>query len=625
MSQKPEKSGLAALTVAAIGIVYGDIGTSPLYTMRAIFGHVGNVPFTPDNIMGIVSLIIWGLIIIVSVKYVLVMMHADNRGEGGTLALMALAHSAFPKKSRVYLPLLILGVFGASLFYGDSVITPAISVLSAVEGLEIATPMLKPYVVPLSLVILVGLYSVQSKGTAGIGKLFGPIMIFWFFTLAALGITNIVKVPDILMAFNPWYGLRFIIHNPFIAFIALSEVVLAFTGAETLYADMGHFGQLPIKRAWFRLVFPALVINYLGQGALLLSQPEALANPFFMQLGSWSIYPLVILSTMAVIIASQATISGAFSLTKQAIGLGLLPRMRIIHTSSSEFGQIYIPSINWLQMCAVILAVIGFGSSQNLTAAYGLAVTGAMLITTIFLYFVMHFVWKLNIFVSILVPLGFAVVDILLLSSNSLKISHGGWFPLTIGFVLFVIMMTWRRGRHLLVESQRKHAIQLTSFLQSLFFMPPHRVPGTAIFLRGEHEGAPQAILHNLSHNKVLHERVFFLTIHIKETPWISESERIQVQDLGHECYQLDFYYGFNDEPDIPKTLERCKEYGYAFDMMATSFFIARQTIISTPFTGMSKWREMLFIWIYRNARNPADFYQIPANRVIELGARIEI
>ncbi|MCM1512005.1 MAG: potassium transporter Kup [Oxalobacter formigenes] len=625
LSQQSTKSSLTALTIAAAGVVYGDIGTSPLYTMRAIFGHAGNVAFTRENVLGIVSLVIWGLIVIVSVKYVLVMLRAENRGEGGTLALMALAHTVFPRKSRPYFPLLALGVFGASLFYGDSVITPAISVLSAVEGLEVATPVLKPYVVPIALVILIGLYSVQYKGTAGIGKCFGPIMIFWFLVLAALGIINIVAAPDICMALNPWYALHFVLKNPFVAFIALSEVVLAFTGAETLYADMGHFGPVPIRRAWFRLVFPALVLNYMGQGGLLLARPEALANPFFMQLGSWSIYPLVLLSTMAVIIASQATISGAFSITKQAIGLGLLPRMKIIHTSPSEFGQIYIPTINWMQMCAVLLAVIGFSSSANLTAAYGLAVTGAMLITSIFLFFVMRYVWKINLFASLLVPLFFGAIDLLLLASNTLKISHGGWFPLVVGIGLFTVMMTWRRGRELLGESQQKHAIPLASFLQSLFFMPPHRVAGTAIFLRGERDGAPQALLHNLSHNKVLHERVFFLTIHVKETPWLPDSERVQIQELGFNCYQLDLYYGFNDEPDIPRTLELCKEHGYAFDMMTTSFFVTRQTVISNPLTGMAIWREKLFIWIYRNARNPADFYQIPTNRVIELGARVEI
>ncbi|MDR0934461.1 MAG: potassium transporter Kup, partial [Burkholderiaceae bacterium] len=584
-----------------------------------------HVAFTRMNVLGIVSLIIWGLILIVSLKYVIVMLRADNRGEGGTLALMAMAHSVFPGKSRIYFPLLALGVFGASLFYGDSVITPAISVLSAVEGLEVATPMLKPYVIPISLVIIIVLYSVQSKGTAGIGKLFGPVMIFWFALLAVLGIVNIVAAPEILAALNPWYAVRFVIHNPYVAFIAMSEVVLAFTGAETLYADMGHFGPSPIRRAWFWLVFPALTLNYMGQGGLLLARPEALANPFFMQLGSWSIYPLVILSTLAVIIASQATISGAFSITRQAIGLGLLPRMKIIHTSPSEFGQIYIPTINWMQMCAVVLAVIGFGSSGNLTAAYGLAVTGAMLITTIFLYFILRYVWKLNLLISIIIPIFFGAIDSMLLASNTLKIGHGGWFPLVIGFALFIVMMTWRRGRQLLGDAQRKQAIPLESFLDSLFFVPPHRVDGAAIFLRGEHDGTPVALLHNLSHNKVLHERVFFLTIHVQETPWIPDSERIRVQELGYQCFQMDFYYGFNDEPDIPRTLELCKEYGHVFDMMTTSFFVSRQTLISNPLTGMARWREMLFIWIYRNARSPADFYQIPTNRVIELGARVEI
>ncbi|MDL2283892.1 potassium transporter Kup [Oxalobacter sp. OttesenSCG-928-P03] len=620
-----EKSGLAALTVASIGIVYGDIGTSPLYAMRAVFSGTGGLILTPGNLLGIVSLIIWGLIGVVSVKYVLIMLRADNRGEGGTLALMALAHSAMSRKSRLYYPLLALGVLGASLFYGDSVITPAISILSAVEGLEVATPMFRPYVIPIALAIMVGLYSLQHKGTAGIGRWFGPIMIVWFLALAAMGIVNIVAAPEVLWALNPWHAFVFISHNPGTAFIALSAVVLAFTGAETLYADMGHFGPRPIRRAWFRLVFPALTLNYLGQGGLLLSDPSTLANPFFRQLGGWSIYPLVFMSTIAVVIASQATISGAFSITKQAIGLGLLPRMKIVYTSESEMGQIYIPTVNWLQMVAVIIAVVEFRSSTNLTGAYGVAVTGAMLITTVFLFFIMRYHWKRNIFLSLAVPLLFAVIDVSLLSSNTLKIKSGGWFPIAIGIFIYVLMMTWRRGRILVGSSQKRHAIPLDSFLQSLFFAPPQRIAGTAIFLRGENDGVPQALLHNLSHNKVLHERVFFLTVHVEEVPWVPVSERIQIQELGYECYQIDLYYGFKDEVDIPRTLALCKDHGYTFDMMSTSFFISRQTFISTPASGMIRWREHLFIWVSRNARSAADYYRIPTNRVIELGARVEI
>ncbi|MCL1886895.1 MAG: potassium transporter Kup [Betaproteobacteria bacterium] len=613
------------LTVASLGIVYGDIGTSPLYVMRAVFGGTGGLILTQINLLGIISLIIWGLIVVVSVKYVLIMLRAGNRGEGGTLALMALAHSTLPKKSRLYYPLLALGVLGASLFYGDSVITPAISILSAVEGLEVATPVFRPYVIPIALGIIVALYSVQVKGTAGIGKWFGPIMILWFMTLAVMGVVNIVAMPDVLMALNPYHALVFINLNPGIAFIALGAVVLAFTGAETLYADMGHFGPQPIRRAWFYLVFPALTLNYLGQGGLLLSNPGAISNPFFMQLDSWSIYPLVFMSTMAVVIASQATISGAFSITKQAIGLGLLPRMKIIYTSESEIGQIYIPIINWLQMGAVIIAVVEFRSSDNLTGAYGVAVTGAMLITTLFLFFIMRYHWKRHIILSLALPLLFCVIDVSLLGSNLLKIENGGWFPIAIGIIIYTLMMTWRQGRLLVGLSQKKHAIPIDSFLQSLFFSPPQRIAGTAIFLRGESDGVPQALLHNLSHNKVLHERIFFLTVHVQEVPWVPENERIKIEKLGYECYQIDLYYGFKDEVDIPRTLLMCKEYGYTFDMMSTSFFVSRQTYISTPSPGMAKWREHLFIWVSRNARNAADYYQIPANRVIELGGRVEI
>ncbi len=603
---------MAAMTIAAIGIVYGDIGTSPLYTMKAVFIEEHGLALIPENIIGIISLIIWGLIIVVGIKYVYMMLRADNRGEGGILALLALAHKALPDKSKWHLPLLLLGVFGAALFYGDSIITPAISVLSATEGLEVATPFFKPYIVPIAIAILVVLYAVQSTGTAGIGKFVGPVMVIWFLALAGMGVANIVESPQIL-------------NNATVAFVALGAIVLAFTGAEALYADMGHFGAGPIRRAWFMLIFPALSLNYLGQGGLLLSNPAAISNPFFQQLGSWSIYPLVFISTIAVVVASQATISGAFSITRQAIGLGLFPRMKIIHTSASEIGQIYMPTVNWLQMIAVLLAIIGFGSSDNLAGAYGIAVTGTMTITTVLLFFVMHYHWKWKLFPCLLISAGFFFVDILLFSSNVLKIMSGGWFPLALGVALYILMLTWRRGRKLVGESQKRHAIPLDSFLQSLFFSPPQRVKGTAIFLRGENDGVPQALLHNLSHNKVLHERVFFLTIHTEEVPWVPRWERVQIRELSHQCYQIDVHYGFKNEPDIPKVLELCQEHGYSFDMMSTSFFVSRQTLIPSPKSGMVKWREHLFIWISRNARSAADYYQIPTNRVIELGARVEI
>ena len=620
-----EKSSLTALTVASIGVVYGDIGTSPLYAMRAAFGGEGRLALTPDNLLGICSLIVWGLILVVSVKYVLIMLRADHRGEGGTLALMTLAHTSLPTKSRLYFPLLVLGAMGASLFYGDSIITPAISILSAIEGLEVATPVFRPFVVPIALGIVFALYSVQYKGSAGIGKFIGPVMILWFLFLATLGLINIFSAPEVLFALNPWHAMAFIGRNPGTSFILLGVIVLAFTGAESLYADMGHFGSQPIRRAWFYLVFPSLTLNYLGQGGLLLTDPNAIANPFFMQLGAWSVYPLVFVSTIAVVIASQAAITGAFSITKQAIGLRLLPRMKIVYTSESEMSQVYIPVVNWLHMAAVAVAVVHFKSAVNLASAYGVAVTGVMVITTVFLFFIMRHHWKQNLFVSLMVTAFFFIIDFSLLSSNLLKVTSGGWFPIAIGFFLFSLMMSWRRGRQSVGRSQARHAISLNPFLKSLFRSPPMRVPGTAIFLRSEHDGAPPALLHNLSHNKVLQERVFFLTIHALEVPWVQIADRIKIQELGHDCFQMDFYYGFKDEVDIPRTLELCAEYGYSFDLMTTSFFVSRIRLVSAAKSGMAVWRQRLFIWLSRNAPTTADYYRIPANRVIELGARIEI
>ena len=624
MSQH-NKSSLAALTLAAVGIVYGDIGTSPLYTLKTIFDPTHGLPLNTPNLLGIVSLIFWGLTLIVSLKYVTLVLRADNRGEGGVMALMALAMNSVTRHSRWHYVLMVIGVFGATMFYGDSVITPAISVLGAIEGLEVATPGLEKYIVPLTIVVLVALYSVQKHGTAGIGRWFGPIMIVWFAALAVMGIINIVQAPVILHALNPWHALEFMARNKFIAFVALGAVVLAFTGAEALYADMGHFGKKPIRVAWFLVVFPALALNYLGQGGLLITHPEAIDNPFFHQLDSWSVLPLVLLSTMATVIASQATISGTFSMTKQAIALGLLPRMRVMHTSESEIGQIYIPAVNWLQLAVVLIAVVGFGSSDKLAGAYGIAVTATMFATTILTFFVTRYRWHLPLLLCIGATGFFMIMDIMLFSASTLKLLHGGWFPLLLGAILLTTMLTWKRGRELVFENLEKHAIPLDDFLQSLFVAPPARVAGTAIFLRGETDGVPHALLHNLLHNKVLHERVVFLTVHIREEPYVPASEQVQVTALGHNCFQLNVSYGFKDEANIPDIMRLCALKHLEFEMMETSFFIARQTVISVPGQGMMPWREHLYVAMQRNARTAADYYQIPANRVIELGTQVEI
>ena len=626
MTAQHKKSSLAALTLAAVGIVYGDIGTSPLYTLKAVFHEDHGLVLNTPNLLGIISLIFWGLTLIVSLKYVALILRADNRGEGGIMALMALALNSVTKASKWYFPLMVLGVFGATMFYGDSVITPAISVLGAIEGLEVAIPGIPNWIVlTITAIVLVALYSVQRRGTAGIGRWFGPVMLVWFATLAAMGVVNIVEAPQILAALNPLHALRFMFENKFTAFVALGAVVLSLTGAEALYADMGHFGKKPIRAAWFLIAFPALALNYMGQGALLIMHPEHVSNPFYNQLGSWSIYPLVLLSTMAAVIASQATISGTFSMTKQAIALGLMPRMRVLHTSESEIGQIYIPAVNWLQLVVVLIGVMIFQSSDDMAGAYGIAVTATMLCTTILTFFVTRYRWHLPLVLCFGATGFFIVMDIMLFSSSTLKLFHGGWFPLLLGAILFTAMMTWKRGRHLVFENLQSHAIPLDEFLQSLFVAPPTRVYGTAIFLRGESDGVPHALLHNLSHNKVLHERVVFLTVHMMEEPWVPLAEQAKVTDLGHNCFQINVYYGFKDEPDIPKVLDQCAELGLPFEMMETSFFIARQTVISAPGGGMAPWREHLFVAMSRNARGAADYYQIPPNRVIELGTQVEI
>ncbi len=625
MTSPSPKSHVATLTLAAIGIVYGDIGTSPLYAMKEVFSKEHGLTLNETNLFGVVSLIVWGLTIIVSLKYVTLILRANNRGEGGIMALTALALSSVTQKSRWYYPVLLLGMIGAAMFYGDGVITPAISVLSAIEGLEVATPAFKPYVVPLTVAVLVALYMLQYRGTAGIGKWFGPIVLVWFTTLGAMGLVNIVANPAILAALNPLYAVGFLAKNGWLAFVALGAVVLAFTGAEALYADMGHFGRKPIRLAWFLVVFPGLALNYLGQGGLLLSNPDAVSNPFYQQLGPWSVYPLVVLSTLATVIASQATISGTFSMTQQAISLGFLPRMHVLYTSEREIGQIYIPAVNWMQCIVVILAVIGFGSSTNLAAAYGIAVTVTMLMTTILTFFVIRYKWRYNLLLCWAATGFFLAIDFAFFSATTLKILHGGWFPLALGATMVFIMLTWKTGRELVFENLKRHAIPLNNFLQSLFLNPPHRVPGTAVFFRAEGDGVPHAMLHNLLHNKILHERTVFLTVSNADIPTIPPTERVTVEPLGHQCYQVNVYYGFKDERDIPQALEMCKHKGLEFDPMETSFFVARQNIIPSIGAGMALWRESLYAAMSRNARDAADYFRVPPNRVIELGAQIEI
>ena len=626
MKSETVKSGVAALTVAAIGIVYGDIGTSPLYALKEVFSKEnGGVELNHSNILGVVSLIIWGLTIVVSLKYVMLILRADNRGEGGIMALLALALVSVKDRPKWIVPLTLIGVTGASLFFGDGVITPAISVLSAVEGIELATPAFKPYIVPITVVILIALYFGQSKGTSGLGKLFGPIMVLWFAILAVMGVINIVATPTILVALNPLHALKFLFLHRWLAFIALGAIVLAFTGAEALYADLGHFGRRPIRLAWFLIVFPSLALNYLGQGAILMSHPEALDNLFFQQLGAWSIYPLVVISTVATVIASQATISGTFSMTHEAISLGFFPRMKVIHTSAEEAGQIYIPLVNWLQLGAVLLAVVGFGSSTNLGAAYGIAVTGTMVTTTILTFFVLHFGWKYRLLPALLATGFFLAIDVILFSANTLKIMHGGWFPLVLGAVVFTIMLTWKRGLELVTAKLTENAIPLKEFLDSLLEFPPARVEGTAIFIRRISDGVPHAMLHNLIHNKVLHHKNVFLTVHQEPLPRVPPEQRISMIDLGHDCYQVDVKYGFKDAPDVPEALLNCSVDALHFSPMETSYFVSRQTILPSAGVDMAMWREQIFAAMYRNARDTAYYFRLPANRVIELGTQIEI
>jgi KUP system potassium uptake protein len=617
-------SSLAALTLGAIGVVYGDIGTSVLYAVKEIFGS-GHVPFTHDNVYGVLSIIFWTLTTIVSLKYVVLVLRADNAGEGGLIAMLALAANAVKDKPALRRALLVIGIFGTSLFYGDGVITPAISVLSAVEGLTVISPALHRYVVPLTLIVLFVLFAVQKRGTGGIGRYFGPITLVWFLTVAVLGVSHIVHHPEILGALSPHHALRFMWQQPGTTFIILGAVVLAVTGAEALYADLGHFGKKPIRLAWFSVVMPCLTLNYFGQGALLLADPSAVSNPFFRMAPTWALLPLVVLATMATVIASQALISGAFSVTKQAIQLGYLPRLRLLHTSVRDTGQIYIPFVNWALFTAIVLAVVMFKSSSNLAAAYGIAVTLDMLITTTLTFFVIRYGWKYPLWLCVAATGVFFLIDLAFFSSNLLKLFDGGWFPLLIGGVVFMLMMTWQQGRSLVSKAQQDEALDLRGFLDAVFVEPPLRVPGVAVFLTAEPGVVPNAMLHNLKHNKVLHEQNLFVTVRSHEVPWIGLNERLQVEPLGHDCWAVTIHYGFKNDPDVPAALQPLRLRGCEIEPMTTSYFLSRDVVTPTLGSGMAPWREKLFAAMHHNAAAAAGFLNLPANAVIELGSKVEI
>ena len=621
--------GLLRLSLGAVGVVFGDIGTSPLYAFRETFAGHHTLELTHANVIGVLSLIFWSMMLVVTVKYVAIIMRADNKGEGGSLALLALISRSGSTRARWTRGLVLLGVFATALFYGDSMITPAISVLTAVEGLTTVNHGFAPFVLPIAVGILIGLFAIQSRGVGKVGLMFGPIMVIYFLTLAVLGIVNLVARPGVFAALNPWYAIRFFIDDGMHAFLAMGSVVLAVTGAEALYADMGHFGRNPIRLSWLAFVLPALMLNYMGQGALILAaSPQQAAviihNPFFLLAPDSLRLPLVILSTMATVIASQAVISGAFSVTQQAIQLGFVPRLRIEHTSASSAGQIFIPAINWALMTMVILLVLFFGSSTNLAAAYGIAVTGAMLIDTCLMGVVLFALWRWNRIAASLLLVLLMTVDLAYFSANLTKVPDGGWFPLLMGFIIFTLLTTWARGRALMMARMREAAMPVQVFVRSAVNSAT-RVPGTAVFMTSAPDGVPHALLHNLKHNKVLHERVILLTVKIEDVPYVSAAKRVQQEELGQGFYRLVIRYGFMEDPDVPAALARAKDCGPQFKMMDTSFFLARQTLIASSRPGMALWREKLFAWMLRNAESAMEFFRLPHNRVVELGSQVEI
>jgi KUP system potassium uptake protein len=613
------------LALGAVGVVYGDIGTSPLYTLKEVFGPHG-VPASHDNVLGALSLVFWALILVVSVKYLLFIMRADNKGEGGIMALMALAQRSARDLPRMRLAIAVLGIFGAALFYGDGVITPAISVLSAVEGLKVAAPHLEHFVVPITVGVILALCWVQKRGTARIGAVFGPVCAVWFVSIAALGVLGIARHPAVLYALSPTYGVEFFTHNHAEAFFALGAVVLAVTGTEALYADMGHFGKGPIRLAWFNFVLPALVLNYFGQGALILQDPGAIANPFYHLVPRALLYPMIGLATAATVIASQAVISGAFSMTREAMQLGYVPRMQVVHTSHEMSGQVFVPWINRSLLVLIVLAVVGFRSSDNLGSAYGIAVTGTMVITTLLALIVARRQWGWSMPAVVAVGIGLLTVDLGFFSANIIKIESGGWFPLALGLVVFVLMTTWRRGRELVVREIQQGGLAIAPFIVNMTEHPPVRVAGTAVFLTGNASTVPHALLHNLKHNKVLHERNVLLTVETLETPLAEPEEQIEWTPLDGGFGRLRLRFGFAEDPDVPARLAQAARSGIAFDMMDTTFFVSRESVVAgTRRRGMMLWREKLFVLMARNAMPATAFFQIPGNRLIELGAQVEI
>ncbi len=614
---------LLALCFGVVGVVYGDIGTSPLYAFREAFGQHG-VTVGRENVLGVLSLIFWSLIMVVSVKYATFILRADNKGEGGIMALMALAQRGVNGKRTRWL-LMVIGLFGAALFFGDGVITPAISVLSAVEGIEIVAPKLHSFVVPLTVLILLGLFAIQKHGTSRVGPLFAPVTLVWFLTLGALGVHGIVQEPEVVRALSPHHAIEFFTHNGKFALFAMGAVVLAITGAEALYTDMGHFGRRPIRLVWFFLVLPCLMLNYLGQGALVLADPSKADNPFYLLVPEILRIPMIVLATMATIVASQAVISGAFSMARQAVQLGYLPRMRVLHTSKHTIGQIYLPWINRILLVLTIAAVLGFRSSENLVAAYGLAVVGTMLMNTILVVVVARRIWGWNRLYVGIVGVIFLGIDLVLLAAVADKIEYGGWFPLALGLAVFTIMATWRRGKELLMREMRRAGLALEPFIVSISAHPPLRVPGTAIFLTANRDGVPNALLHNLKHNKVLHERNVVLTVEMLDEPVAEPGRRIEVHPIAEGFYSVIVRYGFAEDPNIPRALSGVTECGFPFDMMDTTFFLSRESIVATDRPGMVLWRDRLFAFLSRNATSATAFFQVPGNRMIELGTQVEI
>ena len=631
----PEESGshtpnqsTPALALLALGVVYGDIGTSPLYAVKETFNPQNGLALTTANILGGVSCIFWALMIVVTLKYVTLVLRANNRGEGGIMALLALASASIGDRPRLRTVLLMAGVFGASLFYGDAVLTPAISVLSAVEGLEVATTTFKPYVVPISTGILIALFLIQKHGTGVVGMLFGPVCVLWFLAIAVGGLWNIAGTPEVLAAINPVHAVRFVTSHGYSSFLVLGSVLLALTGAEALYADMGHFGKRAIRVAWFGLVAPALLLNYFGQGALLISNPQAIENPFFLGFPGWALYPMIALATAATVIASQATISGAYSMTHQAIQLGYLPRMAIEHTSSKAIGQIYVPAVNRILLVVVAIAVVGFGSSSRLASAYGVSVMGTMLVTTVLTFFVIRHGWGYPLWLCLLATGFFMAVDLTFFAAAMHKVFEGGWFPLLLGTGIYFVMATWRRGRVRLMAQLNASSVPLVPFVNSLFIEPPHRVQGTAVFLTSTPDATPHALLHSLKHYKVLHEQNIFLTVEFRDVPWVPFEQRVQCEKLGHGCWRVKVIYGFMNQPNVGNALELCGPHGLVIEPMDVSYFLSREKVV--PMDGSSKglverWRVRLFAAMARNAGSVTDFFGIPTNRVVELGTRVEI